>query len=65
MASFFGIENERIAADKTTVTIYPKTQEIEILIKSKTTLELEINQLNNEISSLNKINSKISSKDKY
>lgn len=31
LTSFFGIEDERIAADKTTVTIYPKTQEIEII----------------------------------
>lgn len=31
LTSFFGIEDGRIAADKTTVTIYPKTQEIEII----------------------------------
>lgn len=31
LTSFFGIEDGRIAADKTTVTIYPKTQKIEII----------------------------------
>ncbi len=50
LCSFFTIEGGRIAADKTTVTIYPETQEIEIIqenvftvIQSKkdTTLVLE------------------------
>lgn len=31
LSSFFGIEEGRIAADKTTVTIHPKSQEIEII----------------------------------
>ncbi len=31
LGSFFGIEDGRIAADKTTVTVYPKSQEIEII----------------------------------
>ena len=31
LTSFFGIKDGRIAADKTTVTINPKTQEIEII----------------------------------
>lgn len=31
LGSFFGMENVGIAADKTTVTIYPKKQEIEII----------------------------------
>lgn len=31
LTSFFGIENGRIAADKTTVTIDPKNQKIEII----------------------------------
>ncbi|MFL9831553.1 hypothetical protein ACSV4D_15190 [Flavobacterium sp. ARAG 55.4] len=31
LASFFGIEDSRIAADKTTITIYPEKKEIEII----------------------------------
>jgi len=31
LASFFGIEDGRIAADKTTIIIYPKNQKIEII----------------------------------
>ncbi|MGJ8666313.1 MAG: hypothetical protein ACSHW7_08110 [Patiriisocius sp.] len=31
LVSFFGIEDGRIAAEKTTVTVYPKTNEIEIV----------------------------------
>ncbi len=31
LASFFTIENGQIGADKTTVAIYPKTQEIEVI----------------------------------
>jgi hypothetical protein len=31
LSSFFGIEDGRIAAEKTTVTVYPKSQEIEII----------------------------------
>ncbi|UAB80083.1 hypothetical protein INR76_08035 [Marixanthomonas sp. SCSIO 43207] len=31
LASFFGIENGRIASDKTTITIHPQDKEIEII----------------------------------
>ena len=31
LGSFFGIEEGRIAAEKTTVTVYPESQEIEII----------------------------------
>jgi len=31
LSSFFGIENGRIAADKTTITVYPESKEIEII----------------------------------
>jgi len=31
LTSFFGMEDGRIAADKTTITIYPKNQKIEII----------------------------------
>ena len=31
LASFFGVENQRILADKTTVTVYPQKKQIEIV----------------------------------
>ena len=31
LASFFGVENQRILADKTTVTVYPQKKQIEII----------------------------------
>ncbi len=34
LASFFGVENQRILADKTFVTVYPKKNQIEIVQKN-------------------------------
>lgn len=31
LASFFGIEDGRIASEKTTITVYPQNKEVEII----------------------------------